>query len=68
MMRIVGNKLMAVCCNCGKIIRANKPLLGSFHICTTDEEQREYRDQISRAVAAANRELASASQPAPHAD
>lgn len=50
MMRVVGNKLMAVCGNCGKIVRADKPLFGSFHICTTDDEQRQYRDQIRQAV------------------
>ena len=31
---IVGNKLMARCQTCGKIIRLDKPIFGSLHICT----------------------------------
>ena len=30
---IVGNKLMAVCPACGKLIRVDKPIFGSLHIC-----------------------------------
>lgn len=30
---IVGNKLMGQCAACGKIVRIDKPFLGSLHIC-----------------------------------
>lgn len=55
--RIIGNKLMGVCGNCGKIIRVDKPLLGSLHICTTEEERQKYPTQIQTIVANAEREL-----------
>jgi len=35
---VVGNRLMGKCYACGKIIRINKPFLGSMHLCLTDEE------------------------------
>ena len=35
---VVGNKLMSVCGTCNKIIRVDKPVLGSLHICLSDEE------------------------------
>jgi len=35
---VVGNKLMTKCKICGKIIRIDKPFLGSLHFCLTDEE------------------------------
>lgn len=60
MMRIVGNKLMAVCSNCGKIVRADKPILGGTHICTTEEEQKLYAAEIHSRVAKAKAELAKA--------
>lgn len=31
---IVGNKVMAVCSECGTLVRLDKPLLGSLHLCT----------------------------------
>lgn len=56
---IVGNKLMAVCRDCEKVIRVDKPIFGSLHICLTQEEkqikqqaelqarlQKNYRDQL----------------------
>lgn len=30
---IVGNKLMAVCKDCGSIVRVDKPFIGSLHVC-----------------------------------
>lgn len=30
---IVGDKLMCVCATCGKLVRLDKPILGSLHIC-----------------------------------
>lgn len=56
-MRIVGGKLMDVCPCCGKIIRVDKPLFGSLHVCTTDEEQRLYPGQIRARVQEARRKL-----------
>lgn len=47
-MKIIGGKLMAVCPNCSKIIRLDKPILGSLHACTTEEEQRLYGREIAR--------------------
>lgn len=35
---VVGNQLYTQCGACGKVIRLNKPILGSLHICLTDEE------------------------------
>lgn len=28
------------CCYCGKVVRINKPLFGSMHVCLTEEEIR----------------------------
>ncbi len=36
MPRAVGNHLYARCAQCGRIVRLNKPLLGSLHVCTLD--------------------------------
>lgn len=30
---IVGNKIYGVCAECDKIVRVDKPILGSFHLC-----------------------------------
>jgi hypothetical protein len=49
----VGSKMYGVCYDCGKIVQTNKPIFGSVHICTTDEERRAFAAQIS-AKAAAN--------------
>lgn len=38
---IVGNKLMGVCAGCGKIVRIDKPIIGSFHICREQKEKWE---------------------------
>lgn len=59
-MKIVGNKLMAVCGNCGKIVRADKPFLGGAHFCSTEEERRVFANEIKRLVAQAESELAKA--------
>jgi len=29
----VGNKMYAICQECGAIVQINKPLLGSLHLC-----------------------------------
>lgn len=48
MMRMVGGKLRGVCHGCGQIVRVDKPLLGGLHICTTEEEQVLYAEEIKR--------------------
>lgn len=53
-MIISNGKIYEVCDACGEIVRTNKPLLGSVHICVTAEEQREFRVAIAH-KAAANR-------------
>jgi len=35
----VGNKLMGRCAECGQIVRIDKPILGSLHICTEEPDQ-----------------------------
>lgn len=30
---IVGNKVMMLCPLCGKLVRIDKPILGSMHVC-----------------------------------
>ena len=32
---VVGNKLYAVCLDCGSLVQLNKPIIGSMHVCTT---------------------------------
>jgi hypothetical protein len=32
----VGGKLYARCARCGNLIRVDKPILGSLHICTAE--------------------------------
>ena len=59
-MKIVGGKLMSVCSGCAKIIRLDKPILGSLHICTTDDERRIFASEIGRQYGAMKRYLESA--------
>jgi hypothetical protein len=33
----VGNKVMAICPKCGKLVRLDKPILGSMHVCAETE-------------------------------
>ena len=42
----VGNKLMCVCDGCGKIIRVDKPIFGSLHLCLTPEEAKRQLENI----------------------
>jgi len=49
--------IYAVCRGCGKIINVSKRLLGSLHICTTEEERTKYADQIRERVEASQRIL-----------
>ena len=50
MIKIIGNKIYDICNGCGKIICLNKWLFGSIHICTTEEEQRLFRNEIAEYV------------------
>jgi len=44
---VVGNKLYGKCIWCGKGIRINKPILGSLHLCLTEEEKLEIMNRGS---------------------
>lgn len=43
---VVSGKIYAVCDVCRQLVRINKPIFGSLHLCLTDEEisQKETRD------------------------
>ena len=43
----IGTKIYGVCPNCANIVRINKPVFGSLHVCTTDDEKREYKREIA---------------------
>lgn len=47
---VVGNKLMSQCRYCRKILRVDKPIFGSLHICLSDEERAEH-DRVLEAIA-----------------
>ncbi len=47
-MKIVGNNIYDVCLGCGKIIKLNKRIFGSLHICNTKEERSEYQGRIEQ--------------------
>lgn len=34
-------KLYAVCPDCGQLVRINKPIIGSLHVCLSEEERRQ---------------------------
>lgn len=63
MMELAG-KLYEVCATCGQIVRFDKPLLGSLHICVTEEEARDFRQQIAREAAIARQTLERAKEKA----
>jgi len=44
---IVGNKLMAQCGNCGKIVRIDKPLFGGLHICSDPYHVEKYGNIVT---------------------
>ena len=59
MMKVVGGKLLGVCPNCAKIVRIDKPIIGSVHVCLTsaDRARPEYRDFIDWLVKQREKEL-----------
>jgi hypothetical protein len=40
---IVGGSIYCECLDCGKLVRVNKPILGSLHFCLSDEEMASRR-------------------------
>ena len=56
-MKIVGGKLMDVCPDCAKIVRLDKPIFGSAHICSSPEERKQYADVIRAAYEITKRKL-----------
>ena len=34
---VAGSKLIALCQKCGKVITLNKPIIGSLHVCTGED-------------------------------
>lgn len=36
---VVGGKIYSTCDDCGKLVRVNKPLFGSLHVCIEDEDE-----------------------------
>lgn len=51
----INGKAYAVCRDCGSIVRFDKPLLGSLHICTLPEERQTNAQEIARRVAASEK-------------
>ncbi len=37
---MVGKKLMGICSDCGSIVRIDKPIFGSIHLCLNEEERK----------------------------
>lgn len=48
-MKAIGNGLYDVCPDCGQIVKLNKWLVGSTHLCTLPEERIKYKNEIDRA-------------------
>lgn len=40
-------KIYVVCAHCGRIVRLNKPVFGSLHVCTTADERRSHASIIA---------------------
>lgn len=36
---IAGNKIYAFCGECGSLVRVNKPIVGSLHLCSLEKEK-----------------------------
>lgn len=45
-MIIAGNKIYKNCPDCEQLIQINKFLIGSLHICLTDEELEQKQDYL----------------------
>jgi hypothetical protein len=50
---IVGDRWYGICCWCQKLVRIDKPILGSLHFCLT-EDQKRARSELSRQQRAAS--------------
>jgi len=55
-MKVVG-KIYKVCEDCGNVVQINKPIFGSLHICTTEEERLEHKEEIRKKVEYMKKEL-----------
>lgn len=42
---VVGKQLWARCQHCGALVRLNKPIFGSLHICLSEKERRAKKAQ-----------------------
>ncbi len=58
-MRQVGQRIYDVCNDCGNIVCQNKWFLRSLHVCTTEDEQRTYSEQINNKACINRKRLAS---------
>ena len=52
-MIITNGKIYALCGKCGSLVRLNKPLLGSLHICDEDSKL-EHHEKMKRAQLGSN--------------
>ena len=48
---VASGKIYRVCADCGDLVRVNKPIFGSIHLCTTEEERQKYPCEIAARVA-----------------
>lgn len=42
----MGRRVYGRCYDCGELVRVDKPLLGSLHLCVTDEEAERRRQPV----------------------
>ncbi len=45
---MVGHRALQMCSDCGKIVRINKPFLGSMHLCSEERAEQERQARESR--------------------
>jgi hypothetical protein len=45
-MIVTHGKIYETCAACGKLVRLNKPVFGSMHLCATEEEQAIAHDAV----------------------
>ena len=46
--KTINGKAWVVCRDCGKIVRFDKPLFGSMHICASPKERKMYAKEIAQ--------------------
>jgi hypothetical protein len=47
---ISGSKRYDVCRDCGEIVQVNKPILGSIHVCTDEDDREKDARQIQKRI------------------